>query len=396
MSIDQEVLFISCTSGEFGFYRESLRSRFEQLGLQARIQEQFTPEGISTLLMLDQKVQKCTAMVHIVGETTGSFPEDKSREDFKRIYGHLPETEPHLFKDLKNCSFNLSYTQWEAFLAILHDKPLFIAVPAKSFQQGRTSQPDPKQAALQSSHLEQLRLLDHHPEGDPFPNIDALALNVITFIASEGIPLDSPFDRIKAIGSASLMNRRLHEVPFRDIDQRHDGLVRWAITSEENTSKERASAARLLTGPGGSGKTRLMAEVCDTLRQQYNWHTGFLPSGLSFVSSFQRIKKLIEQPPNKKPLLIVVDSAEGRMHEVKEILETMFTAGNRMRLVLVGRSDGEWWDRANRKNRLLRSFVENNGESDVVHMPTTLGTKAREQLFYDAAGLVHSRSQASR
>jgi hypothetical protein len=69
----------------------------------------------------------------------------------------------------------------------------------------------------------------------------------------------------------ALLNARYEVVPFYDPARQAelDALAAWCADPA-------ATAARLFTGPGGSGKTRLLIEWCKRLRGQ-GWSAGFLP-----------------------------------------------------------------------------------------------------------------------
>jgi len=154
----------------------------------------------------------------------------------------------------------------------------------------------------------------------------------------------------------------------------HEKLLQWITGDCE------PSAVKLVTGPGGCGKTRLMAEICYTLHKDHHWHTGFLPS----QQNFEEISDFIKNPPNQRPLLIVVDGAEGRMSEVKKILRAI-TMNKRVKLVLLARSNGGWWDSAKSRSEGLRGLPGSTDESVIEQMITSLTPEMRMELFYSTA-----------
>jgi hypothetical protein len=119
-------------------------------------------------------------------------------------------------------------------------------------------------------------------------------------------------------------------------------------------SEERPTAARLIHGPGGLGKTRLMIEVAAQLRQQA-WTAGFLdpphaPLDATFDATLKQRWQALEQllaHGEDRGLLIVLDYAEGRQDEVKRIAERLSARPENdtrpVRLALLARSAGEWW-----------------------------------------------------
>jgi glycosyltransferase involved in cell wall biosynthesis len=99
----------------------------------------------------------------------------------------------------------------------------------------------------------------------------------------------------------------------------------------------------LYTGAGGSGKTRLLIESCRQLVKDGKWCAGFLQSEHT-VSELNRIlpHSLLES----KQWVIVIDYAETRREQVAAIvLEAQRHAERKIRIVLLARDAGEWWER---------------------------------------------------
>src|SRR5271166_5396846 len=74
-------LFISCVSGEFGAYRDTLRHALTRPNVEVKIQEDFKPLGGDTLRMLEDYIEQCEAIVHFVGDMAGSAPPATSVDD---------------------------------------------------------------------------------------------------------------------------------------------------------------------------------------------------------------------------------------------------------------------------------------------------------------------------
>jgi hypothetical protein len=98
---------------------------------------------------------------------------------------------------------------------------------------------------------------------------------------------------------------------------------------------------RLLTGEGGTGKTRLALEICKRLLNE-GWAVGFLKSDFQKQSA-QAFTKALSQ--SQQPVLLVIDYAETRTAELLEILATVLSqkAAWPIRFLLLARSSGEWW-----------------------------------------------------
>ena len=82
---DQDVkLFVSCVSDEFRGYRNALRHVLTRPNVEVKIQEDFKSQGGDTLSKLEEYIEHCEAVVHFIGELTGSAPPDFLR---RRVAG---------------------------------------------------------------------------------------------------------------------------------------------------------------------------------------------------------------------------------------------------------------------------------------------------------------------
>ena len=148
-----------------------------------------------------------------------------------------------------------------------------------------------------------------------------------------------------------LIQARCGVVPFCS---RHElrTLRRWAMTpteivGEENTSKKNAwvssykpdVAVAVVTGVGGSGKTRMAAQLCHDL-SSIGWYTGFLPTTSDLTA--KELNALVELTTE---LLVVVDCAEeSRRGQVARVLWALRNRCSPTRIVLTARGTDIWWD----------------------------------------------------
>lgn len=148
---------------------------------------------------------------------------------------------------------------------------------------------------------------------------------------------NAPLPFRKDILSASeLLTARHTTLSLRGREGEMETLLAWATTNSP-------FGVRLLTGPGGHGKTRLALELCRRLEQQ-GWRTGFLLDRLPDLFNI-RLADLFD---DAHPTLITIDYAAGRMEDVRRFTELADEWGGRLRLLLVERGAGDWW--ANRKS----------------------------------------------
>ncbi|MGV9267591.1 tetratricopeptide repeat protein [Kitasatospora sp. NPDC003701] len=134
--------------------------------------------------------------------------------------------------------------------------------------------------------------------------------------------LDSP---------AALLRADTEAVAFHGRDQELADLHAWCTTDPAKV------AIRVVTGPGGQGKTRLARRLTDALSRE-DWVTGHLRSDLTDHDAPPDLAAL----STALPLLLVVDYAETRPRLLRRLVTHLHTTRHRVRLLLLARSDGEW------------------------------------------------------
>ena len=67
-------IFLSTVSDEFRTYRDALRTDLTRHNVEVKVQEDFKDLGGDTLDKLDVYIVHCDAVVHLVGNMTGSAP----------------------------------------------------------------------------------------------------------------------------------------------------------------------------------------------------------------------------------------------------------------------------------------------------------------------------------
>ena len=119
-------VFLSTVSDEFRLYRDRLRGDLTRHNVEVKVQEDFKGLGHDTLHKLDVYIAHCDAVVHLVGDMTGSAPDATEQTALLRAHPDLPVALPPLTEALSRGD-PVSYTQWEAWLALYHGKLLFTA-----------------------------------------------------------------------------------------------------------------------------------------------------------------------------------------------------------------------------------------------------------------------------
>ncbi|MFI1395924.1 tetratricopeptide repeat protein [Streptomyces sp. NPDC020681] len=157
----------------------------------------------------------------------------------------------------------------------------------------------------------------------------------------------------REVASPTMLLRADAEVvSFHGREDTLDDLERWCLTDSGGLP-----AVRVLTAPGGQGKTRLARQLMARLRNR-GWVAGQVvrePGDMSVLHTVQH------------PLLLVVDYAETRPELVRKLREQSERAGHSVRLLLLARSLGSWQDRTTTSLREIRLHTLSPGLSDREH-----------------------------
>ncbi|WP_314820232.1 tetratricopeptide repeat protein, partial [Arachnia propionica] len=133
-----------------------------------------------------------------------------------------------------------------------------------------------------------------------------------------------------------LIKARTGIVPFTGRDKLAK-LTDWANKQPEEGREDLAVA--VVTGVGGSGKTRLAAELCSNLEKN-GWVAGFIPKTAKLSEAELAWLTRVESH-----LLLVLDYAEeSHKEELTRLLRRLRERGAPTRVVLTARSAGAWLD----------------------------------------------------
>ncbi len=130
MAASNKKLLLFLVRSEFRPHRELLAGDLKRPTLDIAVQEDFIVKGGSTLEQLDAYIRACDGIVHVIGKATGAVPEEPAVVALLAKYPDFATRLTPLAEALAKPQPGFSYTQWEAYLAIYHQRPLFIYRPA--------------------------------------------------------------------------------------------------------------------------------------------------------------------------------------------------------------------------------------------------------------------------
>lgn len=174
----QIIIFLSTVSAEFRSYRDALRHDLERPNVTVKVQEDFIATGMETLDKLDDYISKCDAVVHLIGDMTGAMAQSPSLSIINQRYPDIGQRLPPLSPFLESGAKALSYTQWEAWLALYHRKVLIIAAPEPGAMRDEKYALIEEQCRHQQQHLERLAAIERYPE-IKFVSADRLAVEIL-------------------------------------------------------------------------------------------------------------------------------------------------------------------------------------------------------------------------
>ena len=166
-------------------------------------------------------------------------------------------------------------------------------------------------------------------------------------LADQLDPLKVDWDQVEfEPPPSSLLLAKYGIVPFRGRETELKGLHDWC-------DRDGRVRLRLYTGAGGMGKTRLFIEFAARMREGMGWKAGFL-----------RDDKVLDNCrfDSEEPLLVVIDYAERRTQAVRALVRGFRAAKDapKVRIVLLARSEQEWWEALRRTDGDLAEFLQSS------------------------------------
>ena len=135
-----------------------------------------------------------------------------------------------------------------------------------------------------------------------------------------------------------MIQTRYGVVPFCSRPEYRE-LKEWTLGTAKSPGGKPDVSVAVLTGAGGTGKTRMAAQLCHDL-EVLGWYTGFAPA-----KSAMKNDDLTYLAELTTELLIVVDYAEeSRQEQLAALLRALRGRRSPTRIVLTARGIDSWWE----------------------------------------------------
>ncbi|NSC25291.1 trypsin-like peptidase domain-containing protein [Streptomyces albus subsp. chlorinus] len=152
----------------------------------------------------------------------------------------------------------------------------------------------------------------------------------------------------RPVSPAGLLRADADVLPFHGREELLAGLHDWCVQDDPDGT---GVSLRLLTAPGGHGKSRTARELAARLRTE-GWAAGELTA---WGPAHRADRPYAAVAAGTVPVLLVIDYAESRSEQITALVRALDHrhGGAPVRLLLLARSAGEWWDTLRTADPLL-------------------------------------------
>jgi hypothetical protein len=251
-----QTVFLSAVSREFGDLRTRLARLLQRTNrVHVRHQDDFVERGVVTLQRLQEEIEASDVVLHVLGANPGAVP---PLEQVTALLQRLPDFATRFPKVAALARHGqVSYTQWEAWLALYFGKRLCCyQVQEQPLPTDAQSPPNPSQAA-QSNHVVRLRQHEHYPQ--LVVDHNGLYNNIILTLIALGLLSEQGAHRPIAL-------------PYAPLGRLFMGRDAFLADLRQHVDQARQAGhwpTHAIHGLGGVGKTRLVVEYAWRYQDDY-------------------------------------------------------------------------------------------------------------------------------
>jgi len=243
-------IFLSAVTKELGSYRSEVARVLRQSEVDVREEDHFRLGSATLLEQLRDYIEKCDAVILLVGDRCGSFPTD----EHAAALGSVP-----VFEAYRKATgqARASYTQWEYFLAKQYGKKSYVFLPTAGFPPDESNSEDDALLAGQVAYRRWLEASGKHYYS--FATKEQLVEHVLVALARP----------------PQLYAAKVIHLPYASLHELFQGreevlaLLHKKLT-EKKAGQATAIAGKAVHGLGGVGKSRLAIEYAWRYAAEYS------------------------------------------------------------------------------------------------------------------------------
>ena len=241
-------VFLSSVSSDFPGFRQLIAGDLRRTDAEVRDQEHFRNRGGLLLKLLDDYIRECRVVIHLVGAKAGHIAKPDEVADILDKYPDFVTQFPNVAPFVHE----LSYTQWEAWLALYHGRDPFVWVHQPEVAPG---QPPFQREPSQQTHFELLQLRGHL--WPSFSGVEQLRREILISLHDILPPRGNP--------------RPCH-LPYSTLGELFIGRETFLAELRQKFETARDAGRwpkQAVCGVGGLGKTQVAVEYALQYRDQY-------------------------------------------------------------------------------------------------------------------------------
>lgn len=198
-----QTVYLSSVSREFLELRVQQSQALQQIGIETAYQGMIVPSSSSILIQVAETIQSCNIVIHVVGALSGASP---SIAGVQNLLASHPNIKAWIPPQRGTQLEDISYAQWEAYLALYFGKALLVYVSPRH----QHSDVPHSEEESQSAHLAGLQHFGVYPKScDDVNSMISTMLIDIQRVMSRAKPnaLHSQLDALSAEDAIALLKK---------------------------------------------------------------------------------------------------------------------------------------------------------------------------------------------
>ena len=297
---ESNAIFISASTREFesetarfAGIRSNLRLFLSRADCEVKVQEEFRQTSVDTIEKLNGYIRKCSAVIHLVGIDPGDIADRESVVKYLGATKDFLSEYPKLRQSLGSC-LELTYSQWEACIALHHRVALFVY-----------STPDAETG--QAEHLARLRSVGRHPEvfltaAELFGKLIGDLHGIVRALPNQNEIAAAKHD-VSRLNQGFWVTSNVELINGKAIQRDETAKIMKAIEAD-------GSNGALLVASAGSGKSCILAQLLSELTAKSVPHLAIKLDSVRECNNAESLGR--ELGLTDSPVTVLFRSAEGK------------------------------------------------------------------------------------